>query len=677
MPKHFPGLIVFFLAASYSIAQTPLSLKQKEVLLNKANALITKGTPVATISSKQEIVERNWSNGDTYQNYKDALVTCQQLLAIAPTNANYNYKAGLCYFFSYDEQHKALLHFKLASKNLSKDYNFSNLTEEKAPYTTLYFLAQSFLENNQPDSALKYFSLYQDKQSASAINTERGLSMSVNAKNGEKNLRNVSVKNMGSKINSSFAETNPVVKLNNSMLFYASRRPNKDNNSNATNSEDIYYCTKDAEGKWNEPLAFRYNTEFDEAPLYISPDGLTLYFKKITNGNFDFYSTTFKDGAWTKPESLSDINTTFNEESLSMTGDGKTMYFSSDRNKEFGKYDIFKSTLSAKGKWSTPVLLSKTINTVFDETSPFITPDGTVLFFSSNAFAGKGMGGMDVYYSELKPTKGWQEPQSLGYPINKTRNDVQYYISSGDKRFYSSLTDNNSYDLFEVEGGGFDFESLAASTDLVTVTNEMGVTQLMETEKKVEKEVEVTQTIETEVEKEKEVEINKALEEKEKEVEINQPVNELGNKEVKVSDVNVDNLTEEQRKELVEKVKKYLVEQLATSESVKFKVVYFEFNKSNLNLLSLNELKLLVEFLGEHPETKIEIAGHGDNKGSWATNLGLSNKRAKEVYEFLITNKVSPDRMFYYGKGSAVPIAHNDTEENRSKNRRVEVFILK
>lgn len=669
--------IFFFLATTFSFAQTPLSVKQKDALLNKANSLISKGTPVATISSKQEIVERNWSSWDTYQNYKEALAACQQLLATSTTNANYNYKTGLCYFFSYDEQHKALSYFKQAAKNLSRNYSFSNTTEEKAPYTTLYFLAQSFLENNQPDSALKYFSLYQDKQSTSAINTERGLSMSVNAKNGEKNLRNVSVKNMGSKINSAFAETNPVVKLNNSMLFFASRRPNKDNNSNVNNSEDIYYCTKDAEGKWSDPLAFRYNSEFDEAPLHISPDGLTLYFKKTTNGNSDFYVTNFKDGAWTKPENLSDINSSFNEEGLSITGDGKTMYFSSDQNRELGKYDIFKSTLNSKGKWSTPVLLSKTINTLFDEISPFITPDGAVLFFSSNAFSGKGLGGMDVYYSELKPNKGWQEPQSLGYPINKTRNDVQYYISSGDKRFYSSLTDNNSYDLFEVEGGGFDFESLAASTDLVTVTNEMGVTQLLETEKKVEKEVEVTQTIETEVEKEKEVQIADGSLEKEKEVEVNQPVNELGDKDVKVSDVNVDNLTEEQRKELVEKVKKYLVEQLATAESVKFKVVYFDFNKSNLNLLSLNELKLLVEFLAEHPETKIEIAGHGDNKGSWATNLQLSNKRAKEVYDFLINNKVSADRMFYYGKGSAVPIAPNDTEENRSKNRRVEVFILK
>ena len=677
MLKHISGFILLFVTAFHSLAQTPLSSKQKEVLANKVNTLISKGTPAATSSSKQEIVERSWGNWDTYQNYKEALVACQQLLAEVSTNANYNYKTGLCYFFSYDEQHKALSYFKKATKKLAKEYSFSNPNEEKVPYTALFFLAHSFLENNQPDSAVKYFSVYQDKQSMSAINTERGLSMSINAKNGEKNLRNVSIKNMGSKINSSFAETNPVVKLNNSMLFFASRRPNKDNNSNATNSEDIYYSTKDVTGKWNEPLAFRYNTEFDEAPLHISPDGSILYFKKTTNGNSDFYSTIFKDGAWTKPEPLSDINTAFNEESLSITGDGKTIYFSSDRNKELGKYDIFKSTLSVKGKWSAPVLLSKTINTAFDEVSPYITPDGSVLFFSSNAFSGKGLGGMDIYYTELKPNTGWQEPQSLGYPINKTRNDVQYYIASGDKRFYSSLTDNNSYDLFEVEGGGFDFESLAASTDLVTVTNEMGVTQLLETEKKVEKEVEVTQAIETEVEKEKEVEINNTLGEKEKEVEVNTPVNELTNKEVKVSDVNVDNLTEEQRKELVEKVKKYLVEQLATAESVKFKVVFFDFNKSNLNLLSLNELKLLVEFLGEHPETKIEIAGHGDNKGSWATNLSLSDKRAKEVYDFLIENKVSPDRMFYYGKGSAVPIAPNDTEQNRSKNRRVEVFILK
>gem|GEM_PF-5903970 len=67
-------------------------------------------------------------------------------------------------------------------------------------------------------------------------------------------------------------------------------------------------------------------------------------------------------------------------------------------------------------------------------------------------------------------------------------------------------------------------------------------------------------------------------------------------------------------------------------------------------LLSSNELKLPVESLGEHPETKIKITGHACYKGNWETNLNLSNKRAREVYDFLICNKASPDRMFFMGR---------------------------
>jgi len=78
-------------------------------------------------------VERSWSSWDTYQNYKEALTIWQKLLATAPTNANYNYKAGLCYFFSYDEQHKALSYFKQAAKNISKGYSFQILTKKKPP----------------------------------------------------------------------------------------------------------------------------------------------------------------------------------------------------------------------------------------------------------------------------------------------------------------------------------------------------------------------------------------------------------------------------------------------------------------------------------------------------------------------------------------------------------------
>ena len=73
---------------------------------------------------------------------------------------------------------------------------------------------------------------------------------------------------------------------------------------------------------------------------------------------------------------------------------------------------------------------------------------------------------------------------------------------------------------------------------------------------------------------------------------------------------------------------------------------------------------------------KIEVVGHTDITGSWDHNLELSNNRAREVYRFLLDREVSPQRIIHYGKGSAQPVASNDTEEGRTQNRRVEVLLL-
>jgi outer membrane protein OmpA-like peptidoglycan-associated protein len=684
-------------------AQT--ALKNKESLTNKGNELVVKELSGSTSPSSQEIVERTWGDMNAYSNYKLALDSWQPLQAENPDNANLNYKLGLCYFFSYDEQLKALPYLKKAIKNMDDLYNFDNVDETKAPYSALYFLAETYLENNQPDSALKYYLSYQDKHVANAINTVRGIGWSVNARISERNPRNVKVKGIGSRINTPYAETNPVVTLNNSTLYFSSRRPG--NETVRYYSEDIYISAKETDGSWGEPKPFSFNTELDEAPLYVSVDGQTLYFKRFKNGNSDFYKSSFVNGAFAKPEPMKELNSEFNEDGLAMTADGKTIYFSSDRNKSAGRFDIFKVTLSSKGNWSEPVLLSTAVNTPFDEISPYVTPDGSTLFFSSRSSAAQGLGGFDIYYSELKGEKGWSEPQNMRYPINKCRNDLHYYVTSNDKRYYSSLTENNSYDIFEAEGGGFDFENIAAGTDVVTVTNEMGVTQLMETEKKVEKEVEVTQAVETVVEKEKEVEVIKTVEvEKEKEVPIvtetdpkkegtlkDQGVKDSAELAIKknpndkksapqkehldVAAINLDNLDDDSKAVLIDIVKRYLTRELKQNESVVYKIVYFDLNRKNLTPITKTELKLLVDFMKEQPKTKIEIVGHTDDTGLWAGNNTLSASRANEVYRYLLEHNVSMSRMHFYGKGSSSPFSSNDTEEGKAKNRRVEIILIK
>ena len=74
--------------------------------------------------------------------------------------------------------------------------------------------------------------------------------------------------------------------------------------------------------------------------------------------------------------------------------------------------------------------------------------------------------------------------------------------------------------------------------------------------------------------------------------------------------------------------------------------------------------------------TQIEISGHTDNTGNAAYNLELSENRARSVYDYLIENQIEKDRISYKGYGDSNPIFPNDSDENRSKNRRTEFKII-
>jgi OOP family OmpA-OmpF porin len=99
--------------------------------------------------------------------------------------------------------------------------------------------------------------------------------------------------------------------------------------------------------------------------------------------------------------------------------------------------------------------------------------------------------------------------------------------------------------------------------------------------------------------------------------------------------------------------------------------VNFKYNSADLTQNSYNEIKKFAEFLKANPKYKVEIQGYTDNKGSEKYNENLSRKRAKTVYNALISLGISKDRLSYKGYGESNPIASNSTEEGRAKNRRV------
>ena len=123
-------------------------------------------------------------------------------------------------------------------------------------------------------------------------------------------------------------------------------------------------------------------------------------------------------------------------------------------------------------------------------------------------------------------------------------------------------------------------------------------------------------------------------------------------------------------------IKTYFADQVRIKESVIFKTVYFNFNSSELLLLTRQELQLLVTFMSENKDIKIEVVGHTDTIGDWDVNLKISHDRSNEVFRFLRNNQIEKERIIFYGKGPASPIDTNETEEGRQQNRRVEIILL-
>lgn len=102
----------------------------------------------------------------------------------------------------------------------------------------------------------------------------------------------------------------------------------------------------------------------------------------------------------------------------------------------------------------------------------------------------------------------------------------------------------------------------------------------------------------------------------------------------------------------------------------------FETSKAIIRNTSLGALAELASLLISHPKWKLKIEGHTDNAGSPERNIILSQQRAEAVKNYLMTKGISEDRFLVSWFGQTQPIADNNTEAGRQKNRRVEMEIV-
>lgn len=111
------------------------------------------------------------------------------------------------------------------------------------------------------------------------------------------------------------------------------------------------------------------------------------------------------------------------------------------------------------------------------------------------------------------------------------------------------------------------------------------------------------------------------------------------------------------------------------AKSITFKNVQFETNRSDLKQESFPELEQLLIFL-ENSNANIEIAGYTDNVGQAEHNQTLSLARAESIKSWLVQRGIETERLLTVGFGATNFVADNNTEENRQRNRRVEIRLV-
>ena len=256
-----------------------------------------------------------------------------------------------------------------------------------------------------------------------------------------------SKKTMGNDFNQGAINDNPAVSFDGNTIVYTERR-------GVVNA--IFYSKKER-GKWQTPIEItaQLNAGEDCSSSSLNSDGTELFLYKTDNYDGNIYSSNFLNGAWTPIKKLNkNINTKFYESHASISADGKKLYFTSNRDGGQGNLDIYVSEKDASGEWGPAVNMGAAINTPFNEDTPFITQNDSVLYFSSEGHS--SMGGYDIFKSQ-KIGNVWKTPTNVGFPINTTDDDKFFQpVNNGKNAYYSMTTDYKKKDIFYLGMGSTD-----------------------------------------------------------------------------------------------------------------------------------------------------------------------------------------------------------------------------
>jgi len=405
---------------------------------------------LAHSQSKQDM-KRAFVNGEfslMYEEYREALPYFQELYDGGRRDANIKYRIGICYLNIPNEKQNAIVYLEDAVENISENYSEGFYNEREAPIEAYLYLGIAYRVTNKLKEAIIAFSKYEELLDPNNDKQKQIVDAEILACNNALELTQMPTSiietNLSKNINNQFNNVNPLVDENEETLIFMSE----------LRFYDGIFASKKRDGFWlpARNISLDFNSDNPLTPVYLTKDGNTLYLVRNDNDDFNLYTSRFNDGIWGPVEKLGgNINTSASENHACVSDDGRILYFTSDRDGGFGGFDIYKSIIDINGNWGTPINLGSSVNSIFDEATPFITEDGKTLYFSSKGHF--NIGGFDIFKS-TSINDSWGKPENLGFPFNTTDDDIFFFpLKNGEIAYYSKYKErgHGNNDIYRIQ----------------------------------------------------------------------------------------------------------------------------------------------------------------------------------------------------------------------------------
>ncbi|MGF1637526.1 MAG: OmpA family protein [Cyclobacteriaceae bacterium] len=505
---------------------------------------------------------------------------------------------------------------------------------------------------------------------------------------------NILTEKLSDAVNSPYAETRPLIAPDGKTLYF-SRANHPGNVGGEDDPNDVWYSEFDPETN-NWKMAINAGEPLNnKGPNYISsitPDGQSM---TVLLGNVYGRRDKMKPGVsissktsegWSTPKELDIINAFIEDTdgNYFLANDRRTLIMAVNRYDTYGGKDLYVSFLQSDGKWTEPLNMGSDLNTAHDEFSPFLAADNETMYFSSKGYA--GFGGADIYISRrLDDTwRRWTEPENLGSDINSAGDDVFFTIPpSGTYAYFAKGTSEKDIDIHRIEMPIFfqpspvvsikgrvldaiDSDPLPAriSYKILPENREVGFTftDIVTGDYEILLPSGAAYVYEADAD---------GYDIKEERIDL---MEETNYREIEKDMLLARSSAPREETPIVaddeEKVQDFIS---GKSEMLNLgSVVLFDFASDNVSKDAHPYLDIIAEFLMANKEKKMMISGHTDIVGSSSYNLGLSERRAKNVMNYLVSKGADKKQIDTKGYGDTRPIDSNETQEGRAKNRRVE-----